>query len=162
VLGGLLLAPLGWLSYLAYVGVRRGSPFGYFDVQAEWNQRVDGGAALLGFVWGLLSGPWPAPLGGLAVCAALALPPWLLLSSVRQGQPAPLVAYSGAVVVLSLVGSAYFGSRPRLMMPAFALLLPLAAALAAWPARRRTTALAVAALASAAYGAVALLGDGPP
>ncbi|MGP3966355.1 hypothetical protein [Streptomyces sp. 6N223] len=162
VLCGLLLAPLGWLSYVTYVGVRRGTPLGYFDVQADWDNRVDGGAALLGFAWRLLSGPWPDPLGGLGVCAALALAPWLLWRSVRQGQPAPLVAYSCAVVVLSLAGSAYFGSRPRLMMPAFPLLLPLATALATWPSRRRATALVTASLASAAYAAVALLGDGPP
>lgn len=82
---------------------------------------------------------------------------------VRQRQPLPLLVYGIAIVVISLIGSGYFGSRPRLMMPAFPLLLPPALALLRLRTTARTAAVvAVPALASAAYGAWTLLGTGPP
>ncbi|WP_405857147.1 hypothetical protein OG361_25620 [Streptomyces sp. NBC_00090] len=153
---GVLLAPLGWLAYVAYVGVREKSPTAYFDVQAAWGNSIDGGVALARFIVGL---PWPAALG---LCAALALLGWLVALCVRQGQPLPLLVHTIGVVLVSLVGAAYFGSRPRLMMPAFGLLLPPAVALARLRARAAVPVLAGLALASAAYGAFTLLGSGPP
>ncbi|CAM5229019.1 glycosyltransferase family 39 protein [Streptomyces tanashiensis] len=103
--------------------------------------------------------PWPASLG---LCAALALLGRLLALCVRQGQPLPLLVYTIGVVFVSLVGAAYFGSRPRLMMPAFGLLLPPAVALARVRTRTALPVLAGLALASGVYGAFTLLGSGPP
>lgn len=162
LLTGMLLAPLGWIAYLAYVGVREQSAFGYFHVQAAWGNHVDGGVALATFVLGLLTGPWPSPLGGAALCATLGLVGLLLWLCVRRRLPLALVTYACAVVALSLVGSAYFGSRPRLMTPAFPLLLPLTVPMAHWPGRRCAAVVGVLALVSGAYGALALLGNGPP
>nr|WP_261991686.1 hypothetical protein [Streptomyces sp. or43] len=154
---GVVLAPLGWLAYVVFVAVREGSPFAYFDVQAQWSNSIDGGAALASFILGL---PLPGMLG---LCAALAALGWLVSLCVRQRQPLPVLVYGIAVVVISLIGSGYFGSRPRLMMPAFPLLLPPAVALARLRSTARTvTVLAVLAAASAAYGAWTLLGSGPP
>ncbi|MET8506072.1 hypothetical protein ABZV60_15625 [Streptomyces sp. NPDC004787] len=156
VLAGTLLAPLGWLGYVVYVGVRQGSATAYFEVQAAWGNSIDGGVALARFVAGL---PWPAALG---LCLALALLGLLVALCVRQRQPLPLLVHTIGVVVVSLVGAAYFGSRPRLMMPAFGLLLPPAAALARLRARTALPVLGGLALASAVYGAFTLLGSGPP
>ncbi|MFJ6431106.1 hypothetical protein [Streptomyces sp. NPDC091416] len=154
---GVALAPLGWLAYVVFVAVREGSPFAYFDVQAQWGNSIDGGAALASFIFGL---PLPGMLG---LCAALAALGWLVSLCVRQRQPLPVLVYGIAVVVISLIGSGYFGSRPRLMMPAFPLLLPPAVALARLRSTARTvTVLAVLAAGSAAYGAWTLLGSGPP
>ncbi|MFI8961114.1 hypothetical protein ACIGO8_03280 [Streptomyces sp. NPDC053493] len=156
VAAGALLAPLGWLAYVVYVGVRQGSATAYFEVQAAWGNSIDGGVALARFIAGL---PWPAALG---LCAALGLLAWLVVLCVRQRQPLPLLVYTVGVVVISLVGAAYFGSRPRLMMPAFGLLLPPAAALTRLRVRTAVPVLAALALASAGYGAFTLLGSGPP
>ncbi|MFB7538675.1 hypothetical protein ACFC0N_02140 [Streptomyces zaomyceticus] len=153
---GVLIAPLGWLGYIVYVGVRQGSATAYFEVQAAWGNSIDGGVALARFIAGL---PWPAALG---LCAALALLGWLVALCVRQGQPLPLLVYTIGVVFVSLVGAAYFGSRPRLMMPAFGLLLPPAVALARLRTRTVLPVLAGLAVASAVYGAFTLLGSGPP
>ncbi|MEU5658089.1 hypothetical protein ABZ802_21105 [Streptomyces sp. NPDC047737] len=154
---GVCLAPLGWLAYVVYVGVRQGSPLAYFEVQAQWGNSIDGGRALAAFVIGL---PLPAALG---LGAALVLLGWLVVLCVRQRQPLPVLVYGIGIVVVSLIGSGYFGSRPRLMMPAFPLLLPPAVALAGLRTTARTgTVVAVSALASAAYGAWTLLGPGPP
>lgn len=154
---GVCLAPLGWLAYVVFVAVRQGGPFAYFEVQAQWGNSIDGGRALAGFIAGL---PLPAALG---LCAALGLLGWLVFLCVRQRQPLPVLAYGIAIVVVSLIGSGYFGSRPRLMMPAFPLLLPPAVALAGLRTTVRTGAvLAALAVGSAAYGAWTLLGPGPP
>lgn len=153
---GVLLAPLGWLAYIVYVGVRESSPTAYFDVQAAWGNSIDGGVALARFIWGL------PPLAALGLCAALVLLGWLVALCVRQKQPLPLLVYTIAVVVISLIGAAYFGSRPRLMMPAFGLLLPAAVALVRLRPRNQVLVLAGLALASGAYGAFTLLGSGPP
>ncbi|WP_406146238.1 hypothetical protein [Streptomyces sp. NBC_01012] len=154
---GVCLAPLGWLAYVVFVAVRQGSPLAYFDVQAQWGNSIDGGRALAVFIAGL---PLPAALG---LCAALGLLGWLVFLCVRQRQPLPVLVYGVAVVVVSLVGSGYFGSRPRLMMPAFPLLLPPAVALAGLRTTVRTgTVVAALAVGSAAYGAWTLLGPGPP
>ncbi|MFG2334637.1 hypothetical protein ACGFMM_34230 [Streptomyces sp. NPDC048604] len=156
VAAGALLAPLGWFAYVVYVGVRRGSATAYFDVQAAWGNSIDGGVALARFIAG------QPPLAALGLSAALALVAWVLVLCVRQRQPLPLLVYTIAVVVISLIGAAYFGSRPRLMMPAFGLLLPAAVALVRLPVRGRAAVLAVLALGSAAFGAFSLLGTGPP
>lgn len=154
---GVVVAPLGWLAYVVFVAVRERSPFAYFDVQAQWGNSIDGGAALASFVLGL---PLPGMLGLSAALAALG---WLVSLCVRQRQPLPVLVYGIAVVVVSLIGSGYFGSRPRLMMPAFPLLLPPAVALLRLRSTARTaTVLAVLAAASAGYGAWTLLGSGPP
>ena len=153
---GVLLAPLGWLAYIVYVGVREGSATAYFDVQAAWGNSIDGGVALARFIVGL------PPLAALGLCAVLALLAWTVVLCVRQRQPLPLLVYTIAMVVISLIGAAYFGSRPRLMMPAFGLLLPAAIALVRLPVRGRIGVLAGLALASGAYGAFTLLGSGPP
>ncbi|WP_327369582.1 glycosyltransferase family 39 protein [Streptomyces sp. NBC_01217] len=153
---GTAVAPLGWLAYVVFVAVREGSPFAYFDVQAQWGNSIDGGVALASFILGL-----PLP-GALGLCAALAGLGWAVFLCVRQRQPLPVLAYCIAVVVIALIGSGYFGSRPRLMMPAFPLLLPPAVALLRLRTTARMTVVGVLAVASAAYGAWTLLGSGPP
>ncbi|MFJ3163296.1 mannosyltransferase family protein [Streptomyces kanasensis] len=160
IVAGVLLAPLGWLAYVVYVAVRVGSPTAYFDVQAAWGNSIDGGAALARFTWAQLTGP--QPLAGVGLLAAFAVLGWAVWWCVRQRQPLPVLVYTLAVVAVSLVGAAYFGSRPRLIMPAFPLLLPAAVALARLRDRYAAAVLAVLAAASAAYGAFALLGPGPP
>lgn len=150
----------GWLSYVVFVAVQKRDPFAYFDVQAGWNNRIDGGVALARFVWSLLTGP--GLLGGVGLCAVLALLGWMVVLCVRQRQPLPVLIYSVAVVVISLIGSGYFGSRPRLIMPAFSLLLPPAVALAKWRTSRSVLLLGALAVASGVYGALTLLGSGPP
>lgn len=156
----LLLAPLGWVAYVVFAAVRKGSPTAYFDIQAGWGNRVDGGAALARFVGEQLTGPHP--LAGLGLLAAFGVLGWALWLCVRQRQPLPVLLYTYGIVAVSLVGAAYFGSRPRLIMPAFPLLLPAAAALARLRDRYLTAVLTALALASAAYGAFTLLGPGPP
>jgi hypothetical protein len=159
---GMLLAPLGAAGYVLWVGHHTGrGPLGYLDVQAGWRNGFDGGYAFARFVTDKFTS-FPSALAGAGLIIGVASVIWLYIACVRQGQPLPLLVYAGVVTLLALCASSYFGSKPRLLMPAFPLLLPLAGALA----RARTTRSAVivggAAVLSAAYGAFWLNGSGPP
>ncbi|MDJ1136767.1 hypothetical protein [Streptomyces iconiensis] len=156
---GLLLAPLGWFAYFVWVGVRTGSVTGYLDVQGQWGNGFDGGAAFLGFIWENLTG---SVVGGLGLIAGVALVIWLYVLCVRRRQPPALLVYAGAVLVLALCAKGYFGSKPRLLLPAFPLLLPVAVALARLRPVRAGLVLGGVAVLSAVYGAWWLHGSGPP
>lgn len=153
---GAVLAPLGWLGYVGWVGLGEGEPLGYFTVAGRWGNSVDGGAAFAR--WTVDQGPVLGALVALGV-AVLLLLLWL---GWRDRQPAALLGYSATLVVLALTTSGYFGSKPRYLLPAFGLLLPLAVRLARVRPAARWTTVGVLVLGSAAYGAVWLLGPGPP
>jgi hypothetical protein len=159
---GLFLAPLGAAGYVLWVGHRTGKgPLGYLDVQAGWRNGFDGGYAFARFVADKFTSI-PGALAGVALIAGVGLVIWLYVVCVRQGQPLPLLVYAGVVTALALCASSYFGSKPRLLMPAFPLLLPLALALARARPRRSAAVLSAVAAASAVYGAFWLNGSGPP
>lgn len=155
-----LLAPLGTIGYLAYVALREHDPFAYFAVAKGWGNGMDGGAAFLSWVSGLLRGR--DPLMGLLVCGALVLLAVLLLELVRGGYPAPVLVFTFVAVLLALSTSGYLGSKPRYLLPVFPLLLPVAAWLSrASNARLVALGTGLAAL-SGVYGAIWLFGPGPP
>ncbi|MEV3969693.1 hypothetical protein AB0K68_16335 [Streptomyces sp. NPDC050698] len=159
---GMLLAPLGAAGYVLWVGHRTGKgPLGYLDVQAGWRNGFDGGYAFGRFVADKFTS-FPSALAGAGLVLGVASVVWLYAVGVRQRQPLPLLVYSGVVTALALCASSYFGSKPRLLMPAFPLLLPLALALARARPRRSATVLGVVGVASAVYGAFWLNGSGPP
>ncbi|MFD3548336.1 hypothetical protein ACFWUW_22505 [Streptomyces sp. NPDC058655] len=158
---GALLAPLGAAAYVLWVGARTGGGLlGYLDVQAGWGNGFDGGWAFARFVGARLASP--AFAAGLGLVAGVVCVLWLYVRCVRQRQPVPLLVYAGIVVALALCASGYFGSKPRLLLPAFPLLLPLAAAMARWRTGRAAVVLGAVAAASAAYGGFWLNGSGPP
>ncbi|WP_442815070.1 hypothetical protein OG730_31960 [Streptomyces sp. NBC_01298] len=161
---GALLAPLGAAAYVLWVGARTGGGLtGYLDVQGGWGNGFDGGLTFARFIGARLAAPgFPSLLAGVGLIAGVALVLWLYALCVRRRQPVPLLVYAGIVVALALCASGYFGSKPRLLLPAFPLVFPPAVALARWRAGRAAAVLAVAAAASAAYGAFWLNGSGPP
>ncbi|MFF5845538.1 mannosyltransferase family protein [Streptomyces massasporeus] len=159
---GMVLAPLGTAGYVLWVGHRTGKgPLGYLDVQAGWRNGFDGGWAFARFVADKFTS-FPAALAGVGLIIGVASVVWLYVTGVRQRQPLPLLVYTGVVTALALCASSYFGSKPRLLLPAFPLLLPLALALAGARIRRSAAVLGVVAVASAVYGAFWLNGSGPP
>lgn len=152
---GVALAPLGWLGYVLWVGHRKGDLLGgYFEVQRRWGSRFDLGRGSLGFVRHLVlqSDRLVFPMAILLVAAAVLL--YALLIADRA--PLPLLVYSGVLLLVALGGSGFFASKPRFLLPAFPLLLPLARALVrtarARPWHAAVVAGALAGL-SFAYGA---------
>ncbi|MFF9409371.1 hypothetical protein ACF1B0_28200 [Streptomyces anandii] len=159
---GMLLAPLGAAGYVLWVGHRTGGgPLGYLDVQAGWRNGFDGGYAFARFVAAKLTS-FPSALAGLALITGVGLLIRLYVAGLRQRQPLVLLVYSGVVTALALCASSYFGSKPRLLLPAFPLLLPLALALARARVARSALVVGGVAVASAVYGAFWLNGSGPP
>ncbi|MFD9983890.1 mannosyltransferase family protein [Streptomyces massasporeus] len=159
---GMALAPLGTAGYVLWVGHHTGKgPLGYLDVQAGWRNGFDGGWAFARFVADKFTS-FPAALAGVGLIIGVASVVWLYVTGVRQRQPLPLLVYTGVVTALALCASSYFGSKPRLLLPAFPLLLPLALALARARIRSSAAVLGAVAVACAVYGAFWLNGSGPP
>nr|WP_276207961.1 glycosyltransferase family 39 protein [Streptomyces malaysiense] len=159
---GVLLAPLGTAGYVLWVGHRTGEgPLGYLDVQAGWRNGFDGGYAFACFVAGKFTS-FPGALAGVGLIVGVALLLWLYVTGVRRGQPLALLVYTGVVLALALCASSYFGSKPRLLLPAFPVLFPLATALARLRTSRSALVTVGLAIVSAVYGAFWLNGSGPP
>ncbi|AKJ14090.1 membrane protein [Streptomyces incarnatus] len=159
---GMAIAPLGAAGYVLWVGQRTGKGiFGYLDVQAGWRNGFDGGYAFARFVADKFTS-FPSAFAGAGLIIGVALLLWLYLTGVRRRQPVELLVYTGVVLALALCASSYFGSKPRLLMPAFPVLLPLAGALARLRTSRSVLVTAGLAVATAAYGAFWLNGSGPP
>jgi hypothetical protein len=152
---GAALAPLGWGGYVLWVGLRERDPLGgYFAVQRLWGSRFDFGRGSLGFVKHLLlhGDRFVFPMTMVIVAAAVLL--FALLVADRT--PVPLLVHSGVLLLIALGGSGFFECKPRFLLPAFPLLLPLAGALVRTArARPWHAALVAGALAglSFAYGA---------
>ena len=125
----IVLSPLGYLGYLAVVWAHTGSPTGWFRVQTEgWDTRIDGGVVTFNFVNDAVVN------SGEVASVATA---WIILATLLMvvvafwaRLPWPVVVYGTLVVASIVLSSGLMISRPRLLLPAFVLLLPLAIALA--------------------------------
>jgi len=161
---GAALAPLGWSAYVLWVGRRRGDPLGgYFEVQRQWGSRFDFGRGSLQFVKRMLlhGGPLVSPMTLVIVAAGVVL--FALLLADRA--PLPLVVHAGVLLLIAVGGSGFFESKPRFLLPAFPLLIPLARALVRTArARPRHATVVVGALAglSFVYGAYLVVLGGRP
>ncbi|WP_407699034.1 hypothetical protein [Streptomyces katsurahamanus] len=153
---GAALAPAGWCAYVLYVGFRTGDPLGgYFAVQRGWTSKFDFGVGALRVVRDIVLRPalLPMVLAILIVAASVVLFALLVLAR----PPVALLVYTGVLVLITVGGSGFFESKPRFLLPAFPLLLPLARAMT--KARPGAAALVTVALAglSFAYGTYLLM-----
>ena len=129
-LAAALLAPLGLLGFLAYVAVRTRRLDGWFWIENHtFHMRFDGGTSTLHELKRILldAGGVPGLLVALAIIAGAALMLWSLTERI----PVYLHVYTVLVVVMALASSAnWIGSKPRFLLPAFLLALPVARLLA--------------------------------
>lgn len=145
-----LLAPAGWAAYLVAVGVKVHDPFGgYFTVQRRWGSRFDFGVGALRSTERVLTGGH-VPLATTVTVALLAAAGLLAVLLVLDRAPLPLLVYSGVLLLIAFGGAGFFESKPRFLLPAFPLLLPVAAVMAR--ARPRTAVVVTAGLAGLSYG----------
>jgi hypothetical protein len=169
---GALLAPLGWLGYLAYTAWAVGSPTAYFHIQAAWDTGIDFGWSTLRwygneatrlFAFGHPSqrhavGRLPMALTGLVYLG-------LLVTTFRQRgarrQPLPLLAFGLGLFLVDFVNSSPQPPIARFLLPAFMLLYPAAQWLAARPRLARPL-LVAAAIGSACYGVALTFHGGAP
>ncbi|GAA3439704.1 hypothetical protein [Kutzneria kofuensis] len=152
---GALLAPVGLVGYLAWVGVRTGRWDGWFEVQQRgWGSHFDGGLATFKFALdALASGRSVLEVLTVGLCVAAAV---LVVLCIRQRVPWPLIAYGVAVLIMDLGSNGLMNSKARLMLPAFVLLIPLAAALIKRRASTLVLTLTAVAVVSAWFGAYSI------
>ncbi|MER6127024.1 hypothetical protein ABT173_31435 [Streptomyces sp. NPDC001795] len=161
---GAAIAPLGWVGFVLWVGDHTGDLLGgYFTVQRAWDSRFDFGLGSLHFLKGLLlhGGRVVYPMALVIVAAAVLL--FCLLCFERV--PLALIVYAGILLLVTVGGSGPYASKPRFLVPAFPLLIPLALAFArTWRTRPKKAFLLGASLVfvSVAYGTYLMAGNPTP
>ncbi|MEU4506916.1 glycosyltransferase family 39 protein [Streptomyces sp. NPDC024089] len=163
----MVVAPLGLLAYLGWVGHQMGDYSGYFKLQSgAWAHEWDYGRHTLHVFTSVPVGhfdylsAWPfADLIGIGVVLlALALLPLLI----RLRLPAVLMVYTVLTLVLVLGSQQIFGNVSRYLLPLFPLFLPLALALRRLGLTHQLVLLGIAALASGSYAGYGLFELGVP
>ena len=125
-----LLAPLGLLGYLGYVDLATHRLDGWFWVEKHvMHMTFDWGTSTLSVVKGTVFGT-PA-VAGVLVVGAIVAATLLMLWSLTERIPVYLHVYTIVVVLMALTTSAnWVSSKPRFLLPAILLALPLARLLA--------------------------------
>ncbi len=150
-----LVCTLGLAGYLLFVADQTMNLFGWFTLQkAGWGTAFDGGQATGEFIGTVLTSDTSLmeTANALVVLGAVVL----CVVAVLHRTPWPLAAYGIGLVIMTAGSSGVTYSKMRLLVPAFTLLLPVAAGLAQ---RRTGTVLAVLAattLISGWFGGYAL------
>ncbi|MFT4126695.1 MAG: mannosyltransferase family protein [Gordonia sp. (in: high G+C Gram-positive bacteria)] len=148
----IMVSPLGYLGYLSVVWAHTGSPTGWFTIQTQgWDTEFDGGAAAFDFVNSMLvnSGEVAPVVTSWMIVGTLVL----IGVAAWARVPWPVFGYGTLVVASVVLSSGLMMSRPRLLLPAFVLLLPLAVLLARARPAAAVAALTPIIIGSAWYGA---------
>jgi Gpi18-like mannosyltransferase len=123
-----ILAPTGLVSYLGWVAIKTGSLTGYHEIQNNgWGLKFDGGAKTAKWSLHILVGNLSV-FETMTVMVLLAAIVLLVISARRM--PWPLWAYACLIVVLVVGTSGTMHIKMRELLPAFVLLIPVAAGLA--------------------------------
>ncbi|WP_242624070.1 hypothetical protein [Micromonospora kangleipakensis] len=147
----LVLAPAGWVGYLAWVGWRTGRPDGWFHIQdAGWGTTFDFGADTVTVARKVLAHPSALTLYVVTLVVLLAVA--LFVLSLLDRQPWQLLLYSGLLLITTLGAAGYYHAKARFLLPAFPLLLPVAVALARAGRAKAVTVLATLTVVSAYLG----------
>jgi hypothetical protein len=148
---GAILAPLGTIVYLAWVGIELGRWDGYTYMQDHgWHNSPS------------LSGTWheavliltrSQQLGNYVALFAVLVGILLAVALTWNGAPAAALTFTWVSIAAAIwSGPVYFHSKARFLLPVFTLLLPLAADLARRRLRAVAMLLGAGTLASAWYG----------
>ncbi|MEV5016049.1 hypothetical protein ACIGW1_29745 [Streptomyces sp. NPDC053780] len=163
----MLVAPLGLLGYIAWVGWSTGEATAYFTLQREgWAHFFDYGAYTLDVLRNLTVGKGDYHFAFstpdlLSLQLVLALP-FLIALMLRKRPPLVLVAYTLASIITVLGTQQMFGNTMRYLLPAFPLLLAPAAALSRLKLPSLVVFFTTAALASGWYAHYVIFELGVP
>ncbi|MGW0037440.1 hypothetical protein [Gordonia sp. NPDC003376] len=150
-----VISPLGYVGYLGYVWTQTGSPTGWFAIQTQgWDTRFDGGVAAFDFVNDMLvnsEGLVPVAVSWIIVVTLV-----LIAVAVWARLPWPVLVYGILVVASIVLASGLMMSRPRLLLPAFVLLVPAAIGLARCRPRAGIALMIPIVIGSAWFGAYML------
>jgi hypothetical protein len=154
-----VIAPLGFLGYFFFVSKKRHSLFGYFQVQSDWGNSLDFGKHFALWIWRYLT--HGLVLGLLLISLVLLLGLWSRRAFLSV-KVASIRIYLIVLLLQAMTTASYFGSKPRYLLPAFPLLIPLAQRLERFNLRTQRLLLSLFTLAGVVYGAFWLTGHGPP
>ncbi|MFT3898843.1 MAG: hypothetical protein QM728_01170 [Gordonia sp. (in: high G+C Gram-positive bacteria)] len=148
----IVVAPLGFLGYLAYVWSKTDEPMGWFDIQTGgWGTKFDWGKATFRFVnHTLINSGEVAPVATALIIVATLV---LVGINIAARTPWPLLVYGTLVTASIVLSSGLMMSRARLLLPAFVLLIPIAIWLANQAPRVRMTILVAVIALSSWFGA---------
>jgi len=140
-----IISPLGLIGFWLFVSVGLRYPGGWPAAESASGQRIDWGVGTWHAVVSTLGAPNAFKLlSVLAILTAVALAAW----TVTERIPAYLKVYVVCTVLLALLtGPGWLGSKPRILLPALILGLPLAKILA--PSRNYVLIPMIAILAAA-------------
>lgn len=128
----LVLSPLGVVGYWAYTAIRLHHLGGWAWLERSGHNGFDWGQGLVLAVRTTLFGHPPAFV--VMIVFVLAVAVFLLVCSLAEKFPLSMHVYTVAVVVMALgVGPLYLGSKPRFLLPAVLLSVPVARLLAPLP-----------------------------
>ncbi|MFE5533669.1 mannosyltransferase family protein, partial [Embleya sp. NPDC056538] len=130
-----LISPLACVGFIAWVGWLAGRPDGWMWIQDKaFNLRFDGGISTVQWMNKYLT-HLGRPI--YVVCTfVIILSVALMIWSFRDRRiPLSVHVYGAVVMFLALTTSNgwFFHSKPRFMLPAFTILLPLARLMVKWP-----------------------------
>ncbi|NHO81798.1 hypothetical protein HA073_12250 [Micromonospora sp. CMU55-4] len=152
----LVIAPAGWVGYLAWVGWQTGRPDGWFHIQdAGWGTTFDFGADTVRVAQRVLAQPTALTMYVVTLVVLIALA--LFVLSALDRQPWQLLLYSGLILLTTLGAAGYYHAKARFLLPAFPLLLPVAVALARAGWARAVTVLTPLLIVSAYFGGYVLI-----
>jgi hypothetical protein len=161
-IGAALLGIAGLAASLIHVAVATGRLDGWFWLERTvWGSGFDAGWSGLHNYGQLVTGGradhrLPEIVAGVTVLAAVAVGGWAWRSRHRPDRPA--AAYSLTTAILAIGERSYFYVKPRLLLVAFPLLLPVGSWLAERPRRWLVTAGLLVGAASMTYNAYLLTG----
>ncbi|GAB7181881.1 glycosyltransferase family 39 protein [Kitasatospora sp. Ki12] len=166
-LAAMLLAPVGLLGYVGWVGWKTGEWGGYFRLQHDaWLHYFDGGQGTWHAIRGVLLGrndyPFAFPVPDLLATLIVLTLPVLIVLMIRLRPPLVLTAYTLATIVSVLGSLGIFGNTSRYLLPAFPLFIALAVGMRklSWPVLAAV--LGSGAIASGWYGGYVLFELGVP
>lgn len=126
---GGLIAPVGLIGYLAWVGVQTGEWNGWFTLQERgWGTGFDGGGATVRFSLEALADA--RSVLEVTTVALIVVALILLVIGVVHRVEWPLMVFAAGVLAMDLGSNGLMNSKARLLIPAFTLLIPLAMTLA--------------------------------
>ncbi|MFF4347345.1 hypothetical protein [Streptomyces sp. NPDC001530] len=166
-LTAILIAPLGLVGYLLWVGNRMGDLGGYFTLQnGAWAHSFDYGdhtldvftSVAVGHFTYLFAFPFEDVIAIAVVLLALLLIPLLL----RLRPPVVLTVYTLLTLALVLGSQQIFGNVSRYLLPAFPLFIPLAVRMRSLRLPTLLTLLTITAVASGSYAGYVLFELGVP
>ena len=158
-IAAIVIAPLGWIGYIFWVGQQVGEWNGYFSVADGWGNSFDGGRSFLAWIADFFrSGDYLIGIALAMATLALAILLWKLH---RIKIPLPVMVYTISLIFFAFVTSGYFGSKPRYLLPAFPLLIPVALWISHQGRCNSRLITLLILVASSIYGGFWLTGTGP-